>query len=302
MEIHTNPLKSDIYLSEKVHRKAPVILYIPRSQNEITVLVQSDSIKKYIHLSSHFIPFKRFMNHVYIDSSSTKTTNDYNDYLLLDLTQNTESTTKPQTNMKGVFYVKASNTFIHFEGFDNGKGFKNYNAIPSLSIGLDYCYSNASFLSFTGMVASNYVTIGERIGINPDIVTQINTESVRLMNNHKFEIFRSKDLCLNLGYGLSFVEYSYRQYYGDTIKNRHFDIHRYSSSAIGLSVEANILFLKYYFIGINALPSFYSANVKKFDFSYYSSIYFGVRFPLGNKTIHKLIYRPKYQSTFSEIK
>ena len=129
----------------------------------------------------------------------------------------------------------------------------------------------------------------------PDTTQYVKSYSAKLTNNHDLNIFLGETVCFRLGYGLSFTHFSFGQTIYDTLRYRNSETYKLEKSTVGLSFDANLIFYKYLHFGFSVLPSYYTINSHKWEYSCLSYFDFGVRFPIGrhkNKDLRVIKYKP----------
>lgn len=306
IEVHTFPNAATICLDNDTCVATPVILEVPRSYSDFRVVVKNDSLEKTIQIRSRVSPEFKWGNLLFsfygpigyiIDATSRKKMYTYDNSILVDLSNNKTGYKKWESLKQGQFYIRVSHPWFDFVGFNNGREFNRYNTYIGMTVGIDYYHSKHSYLSLSGGAAgiSDMPFPAEKFTYS-DTTQNVSSYSVKLTNNHDLNVFLGQNVCFTVGYGLSFTHFSYSQTTSDTLSYKHYDLFRKEISSVGLSFDANFIFLKYYHIGFSVLPSYYTINSHKWEYSYLSYFDFGVRFPIGrhiNKNLRVIKYKPK---------
>ncbi|MFZ4796350.1 MAG: hypothetical protein ACOYMA_02580 [Bacteroidia bacterium] len=306
IEIHASSDSAMICLENDSCIRTPICLEVPRSYNDFGFVVKNDTIKKTIRIKSKVAPEFKWGNLIFfyycpigyiIDASSRQKIYNYDNSILIDFSKKKVDYKKWSTSKKGQYYLRGSIPWFDFIEFDNGRGFKNYKSYFGLIIGGDYYHSKKSYLTLS-VGATGVSDIGTPVMDRElkDTNQFVNSFSAKLTNNHDIKIFSSDYISFTFGYGLSFTHFRYKQNFEDSINNKTIELFKSNKSAIGLVFDANIILFKYGFIGLSVLPSYYTLNNSKWEYSYLSYIDFGLRLPLGdyNKNKMKVIkYKPK---------
>lgn len=182
---------------------------------------------------------------------------------------------------QGQFYFRISFPYIDILGFNNGRNFYKKNAFFGLTGGVDYYYSDRSYISFYG----GGTGIGNAWAQDniTDTVGFATSSSAKLTNNHDFYPFPDDRTNLSLGYGLSYSSFYYEQTYQLAMNSKEIILYNGRFSKLGLAFDANVYFRNHVYTGLSILPSFYTLNTGKFELSYiiYSEI--GYRFQFRKK-------------------
>jgi len=306
IEVHTNPDSATICLDNDSCFKSPLCLEVPRSYSDFNIVVKADSVKKTIRIKSKVSPEFKWGNLLFVyycpigyivDASSRQKIYSYDNSIFVDLSNKRADYQKWKSSKKGQFYFRGSMPWFDFLEFDNGRGFENYKSYMGLTIGVDYYHSKRSYLSLSGGatgISDIAFPVMDRWLL--DTAQFAKSFSAKLTNNHDINIFSTDNISFTLGYGLSFTHFRYRQIFEDTITNKTIELYKSNKSSLGLCFDANVILFKYGFIGINVLPSCYTLNSSKWEYSYLAYFDFGIRLPLGNykKDKNRVIkYKPK---------
>jgi len=306
IEVHTFPDSATICLNNDTCVKTPVVLEVPRSYSDFKVVVKNDSLEKTIQIRSRVSPEFKWGNLLFsfyspigyiIDATSRKKMYSYDNSILVDLSNNKTGYKKWEPEKRGQFYIRVSHPWFDFVGFDNGRGFNRYDTYIGMTVGIDYYHSKHSYLSLSGGATgiSDMAFPYERFDY-PDTTQYVKSYSAKLTNNHDLNIFLGQNVCFRLGYGLSFTHFSYGQSIYDTLRYHNSETYKKEKSTVGLCFDANLTFLKYLHCGFSVLPSYYTINSHKWEYSYLSYFDFGIRFPIGrhkNKDLRVIKYKPK---------
>ena len=294
IEIHTMPDSVIIRLDNLTSVKSPVILLVPRSHKDFTVTVKNDSIEKAVRIKSLYSPWLKLSTNF---PSNSEYIYNYDHSILVDMTNKTTGYSNCKAK-PGKFYAKISFPLNYYMQFDNGRGFKNYDAYMGLIGGLDYYHSKHSFLSLTGGITgfSNFGFPVMDIVWHNDTIRRISSYCVKLTNNHDFLAFSNEKIHFTAGYGLSFTHFDYREsFHTDTIT---YPVGEYkkSVSGLGFCLDAHIVLCNILVAGYNILPSVYSINRGKWETSFLEYWDFGFRIPIQNhnrKKLQTIKYKPK---------
>lgn len=306
IEIHSFPDSATICLDNDTCVKTPVVLEVPRSYNDFRVVVKNDSLEKTIQIKSRVSPEFKWGNLLFsiycpigyiIDASSRKKIYSYDNSILVDLLNIKNGYKKWQSTKQGQFYIRASNPWFDFVGVDNGRGFNRYDSFIGMTVGIDYYHSKHSYLSLSGGATGiSDILFPYETFDNFDTTQNVKSYSAKLTNNHDLNILSNQNFGFTVGYGLSFTHFSCSQKLQDSISYKYSELYKQEKSTVGLCFDANFIFFKYYHIGFTLLPSYYTINSHKWEYSYLSYIDFGVRFPIGRhktKNLRVVKYKPK---------
>jgi hypothetical protein len=294
VEVHTFPDSSNICLQNDSCIKAPLVLEVPRSGNDIKLLVKSDSLEKTVTLKSKVL--KTYdIGHLYfvhncpskkgIDNSTSNLILGYDNPIFIDLINESSDYKKWRSSKKGQLYVRASFPWFNYVGFDNGLGFENYVTYMGMTLGVDYYHSKRSYYSLIGGATGISDLAFPVMDSEYDTAEFVKTYCIKLTNSHDFNLFSNEKIVFTIGYGLNFTHFTYKIH--DDVNN--VELYKNTKSVIGLSVDANLLLFRYGFFGINYSPSFYTLTTNKWEYSFLTYIDFGVKIPLGN--YRKIEYR-----------
>lgn len=283
----------------------PVSLEVPRSYNDFDLLIKNDTTQKTIRIKSRIAPEFAWGNLLFYyysplaymaDVSGKQKIFAYNNSIKVDLTDSISGFKKWKPSKKGQFYVRGAIPWFNYAEFNNGLSYKNYDIYHGLTAGLDYYHSPKSFLSFSGGITG----ISE-FGIPvmdreySDTLESAKAFSAMLTNNHNLGVYATDKVDITVGYGLSFTHFDYNKKLYDSAANNFTELFKSNKSVLGLSLNANFTFFKYYFVGFNFLPSIYTLNTGKLEYSELTFIDFGLRIPLGHysKKLKVVSYKPK---------
>lgn len=278
----------------------PVRLEVPRSYNDFNLLVKTDTAEKALRIKSSLAPefvWGNLLFYVYspfaliADAAGKQKIYTYDNSIKIDLSDQKKGYKKWTPSNKGKFMLRASIPYFDFAEFNKGVSLKDYSTYFGLTAGLDYYHSAHSFISLSGGptgLSDLGIPVMDRVYIENDTLDFVKSYSAKLTNNHDVNIFSSGKMDLTMGYGLNLSHFNYRQVFYDSINSNGLELLKMNKTALGLCFDANLILFKYGYIGMSLLPSFYTVNTKKWEYSQLFYFDFGLRIPLGKDNGEKL--------------
>lgn len=214
---------------------------------------------------------------------------------LLNLFNTNGYDTKVDSSKLGQFYFRTSLPGIAFFGYNNGRGFNNYRAALGLTGGLDYYHSQHSYVSFSGGATGiAAIEVVHKDSLTNDTTQYSYAFSAKLTNNFEVNFFSSKKIRLTLGYGLSFSHFTYLQTVQKIPDANEDFLYGRKQAKLGLALDANMFFTKYFYLGLSIFPSFFTINTQKLESSYLTYFEIGFRYPLTkNKKVKNITRVPR---------